>query len=246
MLLYIQAKCSKVGLGWKSLNAPLLWAPLCGANNNRMIWFGLKLKNWIWYTVHVLTLKKAPESKDQEREEEVVGEIIHGGDHHTWGAWWLRMGTGGSHVTCADICGVEAGAARWKWWPVEARGEAWAACWNWWAKVQVGEAPGAENGLRRECRQDADEDEGNILNDSCGQRQVRGKLVKLSFIETDSLADTVKWLTIHTKVYWSTLKPLQQCVASPFVWIFLTLGALKVSVPTAYSMQSCMSWEKLF
>ena len=32
-----------------------------------------------------------------------------------------------------------------------------------------------------------DELEGNIANESCGQSQVRGKLVKLRFIETDSL-----------------------------------------------------------
>ena len=32
-----------------------------------------------------------------------------------------------------------------------------------------------------------DEEEGNIGNESCGQSQVRGKLVKLRFIETDSL-----------------------------------------------------------
>ena len=52
-----------------------------------------------------------------------------------------------------------------------------------------------------------DEEGGNIASDSCGQSQVREKLVKLSFIETDSLADA-KWLTIHTRVYWSTLKCL--------------------------------------
>ena len=34
-----------------------------------------------------------------------------------------------------------------------------------------------------------DEEGGNIASDSCGQSQVRGKLVKLRFIETDSLAD---------------------------------------------------------
>ena len=35
-----------MGLGWKSLNTPLLWAPLCGANKDTMShgWFLLKLE----------------------------------------------------------------------------------------------------------------------------------------------------------------------------------------------------------
>ena len=37
-----------------------------------------------------------------------------------------------------------------------------------------------------------DEEEGNIANESCGQSQVRGKLVKLRFIETDSLPAAAK------------------------------------------------------
>ena len=31
----------------------------------------------------LLTLKEAPASKDEERDEQVVGEIVHGGHHHT-------------------------------------------------------------------------------------------------------------------------------------------------------------------
>ena len=31
----------------------------------------------------VLTLKEAPASKDDEGDEEVVGELVHAGDHHT-------------------------------------------------------------------------------------------------------------------------------------------------------------------
>ena len=34
----------------------------------------------------LLTFNKAPNSKDEEGDEGVVGEVIHGGDHHTWGA----------------------------------------------------------------------------------------------------------------------------------------------------------------
>ena len=49
-----------------------------------------------------------------------------------------------------------------------------------------------EDKMSTRCDVCRDEEEGNILNDSCGQSQVRGKLVKLSFIETDSLADAVK------------------------------------------------------
>ena len=37
-----------------------------------------------------------------------------------------------------------------------------------------------------------DDEEGNTANDSCGQSQVRGKLVKLRFIETDSLPAAAK------------------------------------------------------
>ena len=72
-------------------------------------------------------------------------------------------------VTCADICGVEAGAARWERWPVEARAETGAAYWDWRAKVEVGEAPGAEDSLRGQDGEDADEDEAGGQNEGGGQ-----------------------------------------------------------------------------
>ena len=37
-------------------------------------------------TMDVLTLKKTPNSEDQEGDEGVVGKVLHGGDHHTGGA----------------------------------------------------------------------------------------------------------------------------------------------------------------
>ena len=50
-------------------------------------WFeSNKLKN-IAASVYVLTFKKAPAPEDEEGDEE-VREVVHGGDHHTWSAWW--------------------------------------------------------------------------------------------------------------------------------------------------------------
>ena len=46
-------KCSKavsgvdgMGLGWKSLKAPLLWAPLCGANDSTVTILGTEPRHW--------------------------------------------------------------------------------------------------------------------------------------------------------------------------------------------------------
>ena len=44
--------------------------------------------NMIWIDVYcVLTFQRAPASEDGEGDEEVVGEVVHAGDHHTWSTW---------------------------------------------------------------------------------------------------------------------------------------------------------------
>ena len=83
----------------------------------------MKHKEWV-------TFKEAPSTKEQEGEEEVGGEVVQGGDHHTPGAW---IGLKGSVVTCAvGGCEVEAGAA------VGDRG----------GVVEVGESQGAGDRFR--------------------------------------------------------------------------------------------------
>jgi len=65
--------------------------------------------------------KEAPSTKDEEGQEEEGGEVVQGGDHHTFGA-------------CAFIhCEVEAGTAG----------------GNWEGVVEVGESQGAGDDVRR-------------------------------------------------------------------------------------------------
>ena len=50
---------------------------------------GIKVVDLRWFAIllhgSVLTFKKAPASKHEEGDEP-VREVVHGGDHHAWGA----------------------------------------------------------------------------------------------------------------------------------------------------------------
>ena len=76
------------------------------------------------------TFKEAPNTKDQEGKEEVGGEVVKSGHHHTRGAWIDLVG---DSVTCGvGSPEVEAGTARGDWGGV----------------VEVGESQGAGDGFR--------------------------------------------------------------------------------------------------
>ena len=53
------------------------------------------------------TFKEAPNTQDQDGQEEVVGEVIQGGGHHTRGAWIY----GGWVLCVVGRCEVVEGAA---------------------------------------------------------------------------------------------------------------------------------------
>ena len=99
------------------------------------------------------TFKEAPNTKEQEGQEEVGGEVVQGGHHDTRGAW---IGLKGSVVTCECAvggCEVEAGAA------VGDRG----------GVVEVGECQGAGGRFRREEREEPDEDEAGEQGEGGGE-----------------------------------------------------------------------------
>ena len=52
-----------------------------------LTWFeSNKLKEKNMLHRYVLTFKEAPASEDEKGDEE-VSKVVHGGDHHTWSAW---------------------------------------------------------------------------------------------------------------------------------------------------------------
>ena len=105
----------------------------------------MKHKEWV-------TFKEAPSTKDYKGQEEVCGEVVQGGRHHT-------------SCACAVVhCEVEAGTAGGSWEGV----------------VKVGESQGAGDGFRWQEGEQADEDEtgdqGQGGGKHCGFHQSPAKL----------------------------------------------------------------------
>ena len=52
-----------------------------------------------------LTFKEAPSTKDEEGPEEVGGEVVQGGDHHTWGlvAGFVACAVGSCEVVAGTL-----------------------------------------------------------------------------------------------------------------------------------------------